>query len=158
MAIDAAMLREDRLVFWDRLLRGERVDPVECRELMTRLAHEAPPEEKSGCILLVASVCLAREGNRAMQRNLRAALRYWFSHSGTKERPETFDPCELQDGGLETVVGLYLSWPEAMLSVGGNPDDYTAMKRLERRLRAKCVEEWERQFNTPAPDEIRGRR
>ena len=156
--MNADLLREDRLAFWDRLIRGVQVPPAECDDLLTQLAVNADPEEQAGCILLLASVGIANEANRAMRRNLRAALKYWFSHTGTKESREAPGLHDVQEGGLESVIGLYLSWPEAMESVGGNPNDYSALKRLESLLRARCVEEWERRFGTPAPAEMSDRR
>jgi len=156
--MNASLLREDRLMIWDRLIRGERIPPAQSQEIVSRLAHDASSEEKAGSVLLLASVGLANEGSRAMRRNLRAALRYWFSHTGTKDRPEHLNPRDLQDAGLDRVIGLYLNWPEAMKSVGGNGENYSALKQLERQLRARCADEWQRQFGSSAPSEMSARR
>jgi len=93
-----------------------------------------------------------------MRRNLQAALRYWFSHSGTKDRPEPFSAHSLRDTGVGSAVGLHLSWPEAMQSVGANPNDYSALSRVQSLLRARYVDEWEASFESPVPDDLDGRR
>jgi len=152
--MSSSLLREDRLALWDRLLRGEPVRPEDCGQLVSQVSHDASPEERAGSILLLASIRIAEEANRAMRRNLRAALRYWFSHTGTKDRPPKLRLRDLSDAGLERVIGLYLSWPEAMESVGGNPKDYTALKRLESTLRARCANEWRERFGSTPPDEL----
>lgn len=154
----AGLLREDRLAVWDRLVRGEHVPSEDVSGFILRLSHDAPPEEKASCVLLLASLRIANEGRRAMRRNLRAALRYWFSHSGSNDRPVKLNPRDLQDAGLERLVGLYLSWPEAMKSVRGNPEDYTALKRVEKQLRAQCAVEWQEQFGSGVPAELSARR
>ena len=156
--MNASHLREDRLAIWDRMIRGERIPSEESREIVGRFAHDTSSEERTGLVLQLASVELANEGSKATRTNLRAALRYWFSHTGTKDRSEHLNPRDLLDAGLEDVIGLYLSWPEAMESVGGKGTDYSALKRIERRLRAKCAEEWERQFGSSAPAELSERR
>jgi len=156
--MSSSPLREDRLALWDRLVRGEPVALEDCGELVTQVSHDASPEERAGSILLLGSIRIAAEANRATRRNLRAALRYWFSHTGTKDRPPKLLPRSLSDAGLEQLVGLYLSWPEAMESVGGNPKDYTALKRLESALRARCADEWRERFGSTPPDELLERR
>jgi len=156
--MNSDLFREDRLSFWDRLIRGEQVPSEECEELVTGLVHDASPEERIGCILLLASVGIASDGTKAMRRNLRAALRYWFSHTGTKDRPENLEPRDLLEAGLEDVIGLYLNWPEAMGSVEGSKVDYTAKERIEKLLRARCAKEWQKRFGSSAPREIYDRR
>lgn len=152
------LLREDRLALWDRLIHGENVAQTELDQLVTKLAHDAPGEDRASCMLLLATANIASQGSRAMRRNLIAALRYWFSHTGSKIRPPDLDPRGLKDVGLIELMGLYLSWPEAMLSAGGNPDDYTALKRVEKKLKEKYEEEWERVFGSSAPFTfVRGR-
>lgn len=145
------LLREDRLALWDRLIQGELIDQLELNQLVTKFVHAVPVEERIGCALLLAATNIASQESRAMRRNLVAALRYWFSHTGSKIRPPDLDPYGLKDAGLIELMGLYLSWPEAMLSVGGNPDDYTALKRVERKLKEKYEEEWDRVFGSSAP-------
>jgi len=145
---------EERMVLWDRLVRGEEVDAMEIGDLIPRLAHDASDDERSACVLLLASVHVASRERRAMRRNLCAALRYWFSQSGSEDRPDNVDPDSLRNVGLESIVGLRLRWPEAMRSVGANPNDYSALKRIEKRLREQCVIEWERLFNCAPPTEL----
>jgi len=154
MAMNELLLREDRLSIWDRLIRGEPVSMEECDELVGRLASDACPEEKSACMLLLASVRVSNERSEAMRRNLRAALRYWFSHSGSKDRPEPFDPTVLDGTGLESALGLYLSWPEAMESVGRTTVDYTALNRITELLRTRCAEEWKDRLGSSPPNEL----
>jgi hypothetical protein len=157
--MNADLFREDRLSFWDRLIRGVHVPPEECEGLLARLVHDdCPDENRIGCILLLASVGIASDGTKPMRRNLRAALRYWFSHTGTKDRPENLEPRDLLDAGLEDVIGLYLNWPEAMGSVEGNKIDYTAKERIEKQIRARCAKEWKKRFGSSAPREIYDRR
>lgn len=149
------LLREDRLIFWDRLIQWEIVELKELDQLITKLAHDASAEEKASSVLLLAAALVARVERRAMRRNLVAALRYWFSHVGTKDRPPQLKECEdfyrLNSGGLLDFMGLYLSWSEAMCSVGANPNDYSALKRLEKRLKQAYEKEWERLFGSSVP-------
>jgi len=146
--------REERLVLWDRLIRGETVSVEECCDVVGRLAADAGHEEKSSCVLLVASARVANERSEAMRNNLRAALKYWFSQSGTKDRPDSFDASELEGQGLESLPGLYLSWPEALEAIGRTKPDYTALTRITERLRTRCAEEWERLLGSAPPKEI----
>lgn len=145
------LLREDRLIFWDRLIRGESIDAEELDQLVIKLAHDASAEERVGSVFLLAAAKIARVGRRAMRRNLIAGLRYWFSHVGTKDRPPGFNSQAIRDAGLTEIMGLYLNWREAMLSVGGNPNDYSALKRLEKRLKEEYKKEWKRVFGSQAP-------
>lgn len=151
------LLRADRLALWDRLIRGEAVEQAEIDQMVTKLAHDTSPEERAGCALLLAAAKIAREGSKAMRRNLTAALRYWFSYSGSKNRPPALNICAVKkhsrwkDAGLIDFMGLYISWPEAMCSVGGNPKDYSALNKVKNELERKYVEEWKRVFGSPAP-------
>lgn len=145
------ILREDRLVVWDRLLRSGNVELEEVERLVTKLSRDTTEEEQLGSVLLLAVAKIATVERGATRRNLTAALRYWFSHTGTKDRPLTFVPRGLEDVGLVDLMGLYLTWPEAMRSVGGNPNDYSALKRLEQELREHCAKEWERVFGCSPP-------
>jgi len=151
------LFREDRLALWDRLIRGDVVEQAEIDQMVTTLAHDASPEERASCVLLLAAAKIAREGSKATRRNLTAALRYWFSYSGSKNRPSDLNICtdkkrsRWRDAGLIDFMGLYLSWPEAMCSVGGNPRDYSAFSKLKDNLKEKYAEEWERVFGSPAP-------
>jgi len=149
------LLREDRLSFWDRLIQGERVKQSEVASIVTKLAHAAPPEERTSCILLLAAARISEEESKTMQRNLVAALRYWFSYAGTKSSSadckNLLTESKWRDMDLLTCMGLYLSWSEAMCSVGASGDDYTALKRLKDTLRNKYSKEWQRTFGSPSP-------
>lgn len=151
------LLQEDRLALWDRLIHGDAVEQAEIDQMVTKLAHDASPEERAACVLLLAVAKIAREGSRAMRRNLTAALRYWFSYSGTKNRPPGLNICNdkrrsrWRDAGLIDFMGLYISWSEAMCSVRGNPKDYSAFNKVKNELEKKYVEEWKRVFGSPAP-------
>jgi len=150
-------LREDRLALWDRLIRGEAVERAEVERVVATLIPDASHEERVSCILLLAAARIACEGSRAMRRKLTAALRYWFSHTGSKNRPSDLDICKARErskwrnAGLLDFMGLYISWPEAMCSVGGNPKYYTALTELKNNLKRKYIEEWERVFGSQAP-------
>jgi len=151
----ADLLREDRLSFWDRLIQGEGVKKPEVSSIVEKLAHDAPSEERVGCIVLLAAARISEEGSKTMRRNLIAALRYWFSYSGTKSNSDDLKnlltESKWRDMDLLTCMGLHLSWREAMHSVGGNGDDYTALKRLKDALRDTYSKEWQRTFGSPPP-------
>jgi len=152
--VNQELLREDRLAFWDRLIHGESVEFEELDQLVTKLAHDASDEDRINSVLLLAAAQIARVGRRAMRRNLVAALRYWFSHVGTKDRPSKFDPRKIENCGLIDIMGLYLTWPEALASVlaaKSRTADYTALKRIERCLEEEYMKEWERLFGSSAP-------
>ncbi|HDL85539.1 MAG TPA: hypothetical protein ENH11_04310 [Candidatus Acetothermia bacterium] len=127
----------------------------EVSSIVAKLAHDAPPEERVGCMVLLAAARISEEGSRAMQRNLVASLRYWFSYAGTKsssaDLKELLTESKWRDMDLLTCMGLYLSWPEAMHSVGASGDDYTALKRLKDALRSRYSKEWQKTFGSPAP-------
>ncbi len=151
------LLRADRLALWDRLIRGEAVEQAEIDQMVTKLAHDTSPEERASCILLLAAAKIAREGSKAMRRNLIAALRYWFSYSGTKIRPPDLSICNdkkhsrWKDAGLIDFMGLHISWSEAMCSVGGNPKDYSAFSKIKNTLKNEYKKEWGRVFDSSAP-------
>lgn len=148
------LLREDRLCFWDRLIQGQRVRQSEVAEVVTKLAHDAPPEERAGCILLLSAARISEEGSKAMQRNLVASLRYWFSYVGTEHSAADIKirlkKSKWRDMDLLACMGLQLSWPEAMHSVGAG-SDYTALNRLKEALKSRYSEEWQRTFGSSAP-------
>lgn len=148
------LLREDRLAFWDFLIQGETVEREELDLLVTKLVHDASEEERVASILLIASSRIAIEESAAMRRNLVAALRYWFSRCGAEDRPARLDFASLRNAGLIDFMGLYLNWEEAMRTVGRNPKkriDYTALKRLEKKLKEHFVKEWERILGSSPP-------
>lgn len=149
------LLREDRLCFWDRLIQGQRVRQSEVAEVVTKLAHDAPPEERAGCILLLSAARISEEGSKAMRRNLVASLRYWFSYVGTEHSAadikSRLKKSKWRDMDLLTCMGLQLSWSEAMHSVGANGIDYTALNRLKDALKSTYSKEWQKTFGSSAP-------
>lgn len=149
------LLREDRLGLWDLLIRGEQISQSEVRETIAKLAHDAPQEERASCILLLAAAGISEDGSKAMQRNLVAGLRYWFSYVGTKSSTDAIKTLLSQQKwrnmDLITCMGLYLSWSEAMHSVGANGDDYAALNRLKTILKNRYSKEWEKAFGRSVP-------
>lgn len=146
------LLREDRLCFWDLLIQGAQVTRSEVNETVSKFVHDASSEEKASCVLLLAAAKISEESN-PMRRNLVAALRYWFSNVGTRNVSPEFKALlnkpKWRDMDLLTCMGLYLNWPQAACSVGGNPRDYTALTRLQNELRRRYFHEWEKLFGSP---------
>ena len=148
------LLREDRLVFWDLLVRGNIVERGELDQFVTKLVHDASAEERVASILLIASSRIAIEESAAMRRNLVAALRYWFSRCGAEDRPTRLDFASLRKGGLLDFMGLRLNWEEALRTVGRNSKksiDYPALKRLEKKLKEYFAKEWEQILGSSPP-------
>ncbi len=138
--------RESRLVFWERILRGILVDPLEIDREILSLVTDSSPREKMSFILLRAAATLAGSGTPAMTRTIRIAIIYWFSNtssSPTIALDRELDPSSLT---LRDVIGLGFSWREAALVFGANPRDYSAYQRLIRALRRECMKQWERIF------------
>jgi len=136
-----------RVAFWQRLLVDESISPEDVDDELLALAKASSQEEKSAYVLLRAVVVANQEMSDAMRRNLKAAILYWFSQTGTS----------VGDGGevgadpsrLETVIGRQLAWADCARSVGGNPADYSAYTRLLDRLRHAIRAEWFRAFGAP---------
>jgi hypothetical protein len=145
------MLREERLELWDDLVRGRPVSKERLRSVLLPVSREVSGNEKLCCALLWAAARISREASPAMRRNLTALLRYWFSQEGVPGQPAGFDRCSLAGAGLGEVMGLGLSWPEAMESVGGNPKDYTALVRVTALLRKECLVAWKEMFGESVP-------
>jgi|YelNatPaOPRAMG01_1025707.scaffolds.fasta_scaffold29520_3 hypothetical protein len=153
-------MNEERLVYWDLLLRGEEVDLSRLRALAAKTAVEAPEEEKAGWVLLLASVELVQTGSIADQRNLLAYLRYKFSQTDHPKRPKNFHPKDLEGAGLEKIVGIKLTWEEALISVGRTAKnekgvDYSAQKRIEAKLKELSRKWWGELFG-PLPKILEG--
>jgi hypothetical protein len=138
-----------RLEFWQRLLCEEAVRVIEVDRDLLRLARDGAMREKMAYVLLRACVMAAEEMTPAMRRNLRAALIHWLSSTGSapdSARQEPVDP-----GELRTIVGRRLTWAESARLVGGNPDDYSAYRRLVDHLQDVVRAEWESAFGSPCP-------
>ena len=130
--------KEERLDYWDKLLRGrglEEVDRETLNSCCLPLAKERSNKERVSTVLLFAAAELARTGTEATKKDLVALLRYWFSKQGKEIRPKNFDPKEIEDPGIDGVVGLGLTWGEAMESVGKNPDNLMALSRIKQKLK-----------------------
>lgn len=148
------VLRDERLVHWDRLIRGERTARSELSELVSKLAHEATDSERAGSVLLLAANRFMESARPSSRWRLRAGLWYWFSQNGTHDRPKGFRVKQLAKAGLADLAGLYLTWPEVMEAMGKNPNDYTPLKRIEADLKTHFDEEWKSVFGNEAPAAI----
>jgi len=144
-------LREERLGVWDALVAGHTVSEDRVREAILPAARETSEDEKLCSSLLWAAAKVSRSASPAMRRNLTAVLRYWFSQEGFIEQPPDLAPASLTSAGLDEVMGLGLSWPQAMESVAGNPKDYTALVRVTTLLRKECASAWREMFGTAIP-------
>jgi hypothetical protein len=151
MAALTDVLREERLTVWDRLLRGEAVQVAQVRELVVRLAHDAPDDERAATVLLLAAVKLSSRGTSTSRRKLLAVLRYFFSQVGTADLSSASDATAVIDGGLLEIMGRKLSWPQAIRSVAGNERDYKALTRTKDLLRRECRVEWQSLFGSTPP-------
>ena len=155
MAVIGSILRDERLAFWDRLVRGERIEQAELDALLSKLAHEASDEERAGTVLLCAVARCREEMRPASRWRLQAALWYWFSQTGTPDRPARFALRRLRGAGLADLAGLHLTWPEVMQAQGKNPNDYSPLKRIEKDLMRLVQEQWVALFGTEPPPGVR---
>jgi hypothetical protein len=138
-----------RLGIWQRILRDEEVSLPEVDRDLLALARDGADGEKMSYILLRACLAASEEMTPAMRRNLKAALLHWFSHTGSpvdENQRSTIDT-----GELKTVVGRRLTWSDSARLVGGNPDDYTAYRRLVDRLQDAVHNEWKAAFGSACP-------
>jgi len=157
MAVRASLWREERLAHWDLLLSAGTFCLADVETLVARSAREETGADRAACVLLLAAARLAHRGQVRGRRNLRAALRYWFSHTGTRDRPDELALDQLKVGGLLDFIGLYLTWPEALATVGvpmTGAINYMALKRAEQQLRKQCAAEWTRLFGSTAPSTL----
>jgi hypothetical protein len=157
LAVRGASCREERLEHWDRLLSGETVHLSDVETLVIQYSRDAADEERAACVLLLAAARLSCKGQLRARRNLQAAFRYWFSHTGTESRSDPLPIDRLQRGGLADYLGLYLNWDEALATVGVRSTggiNYMALRRAERGLKVQCASEWVQLFGTPAPASI----
>jgi len=138
-----------RLAFWQRLLREEpvSVEEVDCE--LKALVRDSAMTDRMAYVLLRACVKAVEAMTPAMKRNLRAALIHWFSLVGSPcdpERHESMDPRRIR-----SVVGQRLTWADCAKLVGGNPEDYTAHRRLVDRLQEAVRAEWDEAFGPSCP-------
>ncbi|MBS3793189.1 hypothetical protein KGY77_11175 [Candidatus Bipolaricaulota bacterium] len=146
--------KEERLSYWDKLLKGDPLGPQDIEDLFScclPLAKESSHQERVSTVLLFAAAELSRSGTESTKTDLNAVLRYWFSKQGEKIRPKSFDPKELDDPGIDGVVGLGLTWGEAMESVGKSPDNLMALSRIKKQLKEKANNKWEELFDSSPP-------
>ncbi|MBE0636335.1 hypothetical protein IH601_10105 [Candidatus Bipolaricaulota bacterium] len=145
------VLRDERLVIWDTLIRGEPVLRADVSSLILGLTHDAPDAERAGSVLLLAAIRYLETTRPSSRWRLRAALWYWFSQTGTRNRSGGFRLTQLKRCGLADLAGLCLTWPEVMKVMGRNPNDYSALARIQIDLTALFGEEWKNLFGTSPP-------
>lgn len=146
--------KEERLDYWDKLLKGDKLGPQDIEDLDScclPLAKESSNRERVSTVLLYAAAELSQSGSEATKTDLDAVLRYWFSKQGEEIRPKSFDPKQLDDPGIDGVVGLSLTWGEAMESVGKSPDNLMALSRIKKKLKKKVNKKWEELFDSSPP-------
>lgn len=148
--------REMRLVFWERILRGIPVDPIEIDREILPLVIDSSPMERMAFILLRAAATLASTGTVAVRRTLRIATVYWFSNTGVLPAADEEAAIDLSSLSLHNVVGLGLTWREAALAFGVNPRDYSAYQRLLHRLKSECASQWKTLFGKSMENMIEG--
>lgn len=158
----SSQLQEERLPFWDRLTRGQPVSRDEVDRAISRLSHDASDDERTAAVLLLAAVHIANGGSRAMRQYLRAGLLYWFSQAGSTPNHAEHDLRGLKNPGLIEIMGLQLTWPQALRIAGvrvrSAAGAYVALRRLQDCLRKQMAEEWTRVFGTVAPSTLEPRR
>lgn len=147
----ADKLREERLGLWDQLLRGMWVNAPATERAFARLIRSVGGEERERAVLVLAAAHVAWKGRKATRRTLIAALRYWWSKSGSKDRPQGFAPRDLDGGGVLEVMGLDLTWEEALRSVGVRKVDHKALHRLQAQLEDAYTGVWERLLGSAPP-------
>jgi len=144
-------LREERLALWDMLIRGETVSRADVSVVLLGLTHEASDAERAGSVLLLAAIRYLEASRPSSRWRLRAGLWYWFSHTGTHSRPDGFRLSRLKRSGLADLAGLFLTWPEVMKALGKNPNDYSALTRIQKELTELFGAEWKKLFGTSSP-------
>lgn len=142
-------VQDVRLAFWQRLVAEEVVTADDVDRELLPLVRGGPRGEQMAYVLLRACVTSAEGMGSAMKRNLRAALIHWFSHVGSPIDPERREPVDPR--WLSSVIGQRLTWADSARLVGGNPEDYSAYRRLVDCLQEAVRSEWERSFGTPCP-------
>lgn len=150
-------LKEDRLEYWSKLVRGKALtskDIDHLRSYSLPLAKENTAGERISTALLFGAAHLVSKGTSTTKVHLRAALIYWFSSQGEQMRPPGFDPRDFDPEGVEEVIGLDLTWKEAMETVDKNPNR-TAFSRIKDKLRRSSLQEWRNLFDCQPPQTFR---
>lgn len=146
-------MREERLFYWDMLLRGEEVGLEEVRQLAAKASADAPEEEKAAWVLLLSAVELLRTGTPSQRCHLRAYLRYQISQAGGRRGRKPIDPRELEQAGLDELLSIGpINWGEALEPCREKTRgsvDYSAKQRIEARLKEMCRRWWEELFGAP---------
>ncbi len=138
-------MQEIRIEFWDRILVGDPPSRAEVDRQLLAYSRSAGIDERMAFALLQACAELAREGTEAMKRNLKTAMLCWFSGGVSRTEPRV--PLGPDIPHIYQIVGLNLSWRDAASLLRGNPEDYTARKRLLEQLQQTCGDEWRASFN-----------
>ncbi len=147
----ADKVHEERMALWDRLLQGDVPNAHVLEQVMARLIRSVGDEERDGCVLLLAAVHVYWSSRSSARRTLTAALRYWWSRTGSKARPAEFDHRKLDGAGVLEVMGLHLTWEEALRSVGVRKVDHKALHRVVEQLERAYGEVWQRVLGSKAP-------
>jgi len=148
------VLREKRLILWDRLLRGAQVSAEELDTSLTKLARDVSEEERAATVLLLAIAQLSASGTQSQRLKLLAVLRYYFSQIGSKDQSDVTMLGDWSDVGLIDLMGQRLSWPQAMRSVGRNEQNYTDLTRTKSLIKEQCRMEWLRIYGPSVPAEL----
>lgn len=138
-------MQEVRMVFWDRILSDDPPSRAEMNGQLLAYSRSAAIDERMAFALLRACAEIAHGGTEATKRNLRIAMLCWFS-GGVSRAPQSLRHV---DGipHIYQIVGLNLTWHDAARLLKGNPDDYTARKRLLDQLKQACATEWKASFD-----------
>lgn len=152
----AAQCRESRLFFWERILRGVPVDPLEVDREIRSLVIDSSQQERIAYTLLRAAATIAWNESVATVRTLRIAIIYWFSNTSVSPGRNTEGEADLSALRLRDIIGLGLTWREAALAFGANPRDYSAYQRLLRKLRAEYAKQWKALFGSSMEQVMEG--
>lgn len=146
-------LQDERLALWDRLLMGELLDADALERELGPLIRSLGDEERENCVLLLAAAAVLVRSRSTARHTLAAALRYWWSKTGSKNRPPRFDPRMLKHAGVLEVMGLDLTWEEALRSVGivKRSVDHKSLHRVVEQLERAYGQVWERLLARAAP-------
>ena len=140
-----------RLAFWQQLLQEVAISTEDIDRELLPLARAGTVEERTAYVLLRAAVVAFHDMTPAMQRNLKAAVIHWFSSVGSPAEDSFEELIDIHE--LRTIVGRRLTWADSTRLVGGNPNDYSAYRRLVDRLERAIREEWSRAFGELLPSQ-----
>jgi len=154
---ELALEREEtRLVFWERILQDRPPAPEEIDSALLAVTRDGEMEDRVAFALLQACANISRADSDAMKRNLKIALLCWFSGVRSCEAAAPSQTSTGKPPHVYEIVGAHLTWREAALMVGGNPEDYSARPRLLKRLKEECIRQWSAAFgdSTYQPFEV----